>query len=369
LSLVFLHFYFLLLAITKQVIAFFVLSKSSIMRKTQLIALLLLLIFGLSYLGIYVRNLPAGSSTPDSKPISQSQTPSIVADSAYSFINQQVSFGPRVPNTIPHQRCGDWLISKLKSYGATVQVQSFTATAFDGTKLKARNIIGAINPSATKRILLAAHWDTRPFSDKDSTQYHNKPFDAANDGASGVGVLLEIARVIHNSTNKPTVGVDIIFFDVEDYGAPENSSSDPTGKFWCLGSQYWAKNPHLQGYSAYFGILLDMVGAKAAKFTKEGTSMMYARDLTNRIWQTAQSLGFQDFFIDQESPGITDDHTAVNDIAKIPMVDIIEFNTARPDKIFGDYHHTRQDNIALIDRATLRAVGQTVLEILYQEEP
>jgi glutaminyl-peptide cyclotransferase len=336
------------------------------MKKPQVIAIFLLLVFGLSFAGIYLKSC---SSSPEQSVVFEAKSPAFNADTAFAHVAKQVGFGPRVPNSASHRACGDWLIQQLNSYGASITVQSFTATAFDGTKLKARNIIGAINPSATKRILLAAHWDTRPFSDKDSTQYHNKPFDAANDGASGVGVLLEIARVIHNSTNKPTVGVDIIFFDVEDYGAPENSSSDPTGKFWCLGSQYWAKNPHLQGYSAYFGILLDMVGAKAAKFTKEGTSVMYARDLTNRIWQTAQSLGFQDFFIDQESPGITDDHTAVNDIAKIPMVDIIEFNTARPDKIFGDYHHTQQDNIALIDRATLRAVGQTVLEILYQEEP
>lgn len=338
------------------------------MRKTQLIAFLLLLILGLSYLGVYIRNLPGDTTPSDTADKAAPVAPVLLADSAYSFVAQQVAFGPRVPNSTSHQRCGDWLVSKLQSYGARVEVQSFVATAFDGTKLKARNIIGSLNPSATKRILLAAHWDTRPFSDKDSTQYHNKPFDAANDGASGVGVLLEIARVIHNSANKPSVGVDIIFFDVEDYGAPENSSADPTGKFWCLGSQYWAANPHVAGYSAYFGILLDMVGGKSAQFAKEGTSLMYARDLTNRIWQTAQQLGFQNYFIDLESPGITDDHTAVNDIAKIPMVDIIEFNTAHPEKIFGDYHHTRFDNMSLIDKNTLRAVGQTVLEVIYQEQ-
>lgn len=339
------------------------------MKKQQLIALFLLFIFVLSFGGYYLNSCSKPSSSePNTEQVALVSSPIFSADSAYKFIEKQVAFGPRVPNSSAHVQCGDWLIATLKQFGAEVTVQDFTATAYNGAKLKARNIIGSLNPSATKRILLAAHWDTRPFASKDSTKYNSKPFDAANDGASGVGVLLELVRVIQQSTKKPNVGVDIIFFDVEDYGAPENSHADPSGKFWCLGSQYWAKNLHKPNYSAYYGILFDMVGGKNAHFTKEGTSLMYARDVMNQIWQLASRLGYNQYFIDQETTGITDDHSAVNEIAKIPMVDIIEYNISHPDKVFGDYHHTHLDNMSLIDQKTLKAVGQTALQVLYQEE-
>ncbi|MFN8353899.1 MAG: M28 family peptidase [Spirosomataceae bacterium] len=340
------------------------------MKRSQLIAIGLLVVFVLPIGAYFFKSCEkphtSAEATTDEAPLAAA--PAFNADSAYAYVQKQVDFGPRVPNSAAHRACGDWLIAKLKQFGAEVTVQSFTAKAYNGTSLQARNIIGSINPTASKRILLAAHWDTRPFADKDSTTYQKKPFDAANDGASGIGVLLELVRTIQANVQKPNVGVDVIFFDVEDYGAPENSNDDPSGKFWCLGSQYWVKNLHKPNYSAYFGILLDMVGGKNAHFTKEGTSMMYAGEVTNQIWKIASKLGYNTFFIDQETGGITDDHSAVNEIAKIPMVDIIEYNTTHPDKVFGDYHHTHLDNMQLIDRPTLKAVGQTVLQVLYQQE-
>lgn len=295
-------------------------------------------------------------------------TPVFSGDSAFAFVEAQVKFGPRVPNTEAHKRCKDYFYDQFKKFGFSPIIQNFEATAYNGKKLTSYNVIGTYNPQATKRILLAAHWDTRPYNDKeatDSTKF--TPIDGANDGASGVGVLLEIARVISQAEKKPTIGIDIILFDSEDYGHPENHAHG-SAEFWCLGSQYWAKNKHKQDYTAYYGILLDMVGAKGAQFYKEGTSRQYAQEVTQNIWKIGNELGFGNHFKMADSPAITDDHYFVNKIAQIPMLDIIEYNPAGGDDYFGKYHHTMKDNMEIIDAKTLKAVGQTVLQALYNEE-
>ncbi len=294
--------------------------------------------------------------------------PDFNADSAYAFVSKQVSFGPRVPNTEAHRQCGDYLIAKLAEYGFDTTAQVFEAEAYDGTILQSRNIIASLNPAIGTRILLAAHWDTRPFNDKevaDSSQFRN--IDGANDGASGVGVLLEIARSISQSENKPQVGIDLILFDSEDYGAPENYDGLAEPDMWCLGSQHWAKNPHRPGYSAYYGILLDMVGAKDAHFYKEGHSREYAAGINQLVWKIGQQLGYDQYFISRDSPPITDDHYYVNTVSKIPMIDIIDYDPVDRGAFFPDYHHTTRDNMDIIDKNTLKAVGQTVLQTIYNE--
>ena len=286
--------------------------------------------------------------------------PAFNADSAYQYVKAQVAFGPRVPNTRQHDLCGDYLIKTLKDLGWEVNVQSFEAKAFDGTSLKLRNIMASINPKAGQRILLAAHWDTRPFADQDSVN-KKKPIDGANDGGSGVGILLEIARAVSVAKEKPELGIDLMLFDGEDYGAPDDFQGDHNDTY-CLGSQYWSKNKG--NYSAYFGVLLDMVGAKDATFAKEGVSMKYAPSVVNMVWNTAASLGYSKFFINKNVGSITDDHTYVNTIAQIPMIDIIEYNL-KSDVYFGDYWHTHNDNMSVIDPASLKAVGHTLLEVIY----
>ncbi|MDR0394020.1 MAG: M28 family peptidase [Tannerella sp.] len=284
------------------------------------------------------------------------------ADSAYSYVAKQVAFGPRVPNTPAHKACADYLASGLKRHGAEIYVQETVLTAYNGDKLQARNIIGVFNPGSQKRILLFAHWDSRPYSDHDPDETnHRKPLDGADDGASGVGVLLEIARQI--GLNNLRTGVDIIFFDAEDYGTPEfvREYKEDT---WCLGSQFWAKNPHVSGYKADFGILLDMVGHKEATFYKEGSSVSYAAPVVEMVWNTARNLGYGKYFVNAKGSRIIDDHEYVIKGRNIPCIDIIYLKPDTPHG-FGMHWHTQHDTMDRIDKNVLKAVGQTVLEVIY----
>lgn len=287
-----------------------------------------------------------------------SNMPDFNEDTAYAITASQVSFGPRIPNTKSHKACGDYLINKLKKYGALVDVQSSTVTSFKGESLQIRNIIGRIKPDAGKRIFIASHWDTRPFSDQDPVK-PNEKFDGAVDGASGVGILLEIARLL--SARLPDIGVDIILFDAEDYGDPKESES------YCLGSQYFAN--HLPAYfNPEYGILLDMVSAPGATFFREGYSMQYAPTVVGRVWSVAKKVGYGNFFIDKDSPPITDDHYFINSIAGIPTIDIIHHDESSRTG-FGSYWHTQNDNMKNVDKNTMQAVGQTLLGVIYSERP
>ncbi len=295
---------------------------------------------------------------------SQTRVPVFVVDSAYQYIQDQVDFGPRVPNTPAHKACAEYLSEKLQGFGADVIEQKMKLTAFNGDVLDAINIIASYNLEKNQRILLFAHWDTRPWADQDpDPTKREKPVLGANDGASGVGVLLEVARQL--SQNTPSVGVDIILFDAEDYGAPDDYMGDASDS-WCLGSQYWAKNPHKSPYYAKYGILLDMVGAKNSRFYREQISDYYAKHIVDKVWNTAKNLGFEKFFVNQRGGAITDDHFYVNELAGIPSVDIIEYDPQTAVG-FGSYWHTTTDDMSNIDKETLFAVGTTLLHIIFNE--
>ena len=290
--------------------------------------------------------------------------PAFSADSAYAYVERQVAFGPRVPNTDGHAQCADWLAQELARHGAEVTVQEGRARAFDGAVLDMKNIIGTFHPESRDRILWFAHWDTRPFADKDSVR-NREPIDGANDGASGVGVLLEIARQL--GLEAADVGVDIVFFDAEDYGKPEWLPATENGyKDWCLGSQYWAQNPHRVGYRARFGILLDMVGAKDAVFHQEGTSLRFAPHVVRKVWKRAYDLGFGDRFDTSPTPPTIDDNYFVSDLAGIPSANIVDYRIQVRPMGYGPFHHTHGDNMSIIDRETLRQVGTTVLSVVRQ---
>ena len=293
------------------------------------------------------------------------QVPSFSADSAYAYVAEQVAFGPRVPNTPEHDACAAYLSSSLERMGAKVVCQEASLTAFDGSVLRATNIIGSFSPEKQRRILLCAHWDSRPFSDAEADPaLWNTPIDGANDGASGVGVLLEIARLIPGMNLN--VGVDIIFFDAEDYGTPEFYQGPQGQDTWCLGSQHWAKTPHVPNYKAEYGILLDMVGAPDALFTYEHFSYQYGAYLLEKVWKTAHNLGYGRWFVPTKTYPITDDHYYINTVAKIPCIDIIHHypHTAHG---FGSFWHTQADNLSGINKTTLAAVGNTLLHILAAE--
>ena len=298
----------------------------------------------------------------------QPQAPVVVptfdADSAYHYTAGQVAFGPRVPNTEAHRQCGDWLESQLRRFGAQVTAQHVTLRAYDGTVLAARNIIGSYKPDTRKRVLLCAHWDSRPWADADpDPKNHRTPILGANDGASGVGALLEVARQLQA---QPTdIGIDIIFFDAEDYGEHADYDEPTDGIAWCLGSQYWARVPHVDGYMARFGILLDMVGGRDARFHREGLSDYFARPIVDKVWAAAHASGHGQWFPYAEGGQITDDHLPINQLARIPCIDIIGHY---PDTGFAPTWHTMDDTMEHIDPAVLRAVGQTVLQVIYNEK-
>lgn len=289
--------------------------------------------------------------------------PAFDADSAYDYVSAQVAFGPRVTGSEAHKACGDWLVAKLKSFGAEVTEQTADLKAYNGDRLPMRNIIGSYNTATNKRVVLCSHWDSRPWADNDpDVKNHRTPIDGANDGASGVGVLLEIARQLQRQ--QPTIGVDIIFFDAEDYGM-HSDELDYADNSWCLGSQYWARHPHKADYIARFGILLDMVGAPKSRFCQERYSRRYAGSIVDKVWQTAHALGFGTYFPLTAGNYVTDDHLPLNEKGRIPTIDIIPYDDAYG---FGEHWHTVKDNMEWIDRATLRAAGQTVLHVIYNEK-
>ncbi|MEO6167992.1 MAG: M28 family peptidase [Chitinophagales bacterium] len=301
------------------------------------------------------------------KPVVNVMVPDFNADTTYRFIEKQVAFGPRIPGSVAQGKCAQWIITTLKSFADTVIVQDLKVELYNGKTVPCKNIIGSFNPGVKKRILLCAHWDTRPWSDQDSVN-KKSAFDGADDGGSGVGILLEIARLI--KSNKINVGIDIAFFDVEDYGPPswEEQRGEEKPTAYCIGTQQWANHPHIENYRAYYGILLDMAGAKNARFPQEGLSLQYAPSVVKNVWETANSLGYGNYFIYEKTGAITDDHAFVNSLNGTPCIDIINMEKTSPTG-FARHWHTQKDNMSIIDKATLKAVGQTLLQVIYSEAP
>lgn len=292
----------------------------------------------------------------------EQESPEFCADSAYAYVAAQCAYGPRTMNSAAHDSCGNWIAAKFESFGAVITNQYADGKLADGTPIKMRNIIASINPSATDRILISSHWDSRPWADNEADEsLHQTPIDGANDGASGVGVMLEMARIIKANPGVVNLGVDFICWDAEDAGLHNDNAS------WCIGSQYWSGKHHVDGYTARYGILLDMVGGKGTLFNKEGYSVRYAPKVVDRVWAIGNSLGYGDYFCytpDSEIGAVTDDHVQVNQ-GGIPCIDIIGND---PDGGFPSTWHTVNDNIQNISKETLKAVGQTLLEVLWLEK-
>lgn len=287
------------------------------------------------------------------------------ADSAFSYVRAQVAFGPRVPGTEGNRRCGDYIISELRRHGVdSIAVQTTSATAFNGDALPVRNIFASINPGATDRLLFAAHYDTRPWADNETDpELRNKPIDGANDGGSGVAVMLEMARQIARTDSLP-VGVDLLFVDAEDYGDGESSDEES----WCLGTRRWVKQmPYSQENRPRYAVVLDMVGGAGARFHREYFSDRFAPAVVSRIWEVARRSGYAGIFQNSQGGAVVDDHTVLNS-AGIPAVDVIESRNAETGT-FPPTWHTHADNIENIDPASLKAAGQTMINLIFNEKP
>lgn len=284
--------------------------------------------------------------------------PAFSADSAYAYTAAQVAFGPRVPNTEAHVKCGDYLIAMLKRFGAEVVVQPASVTAHTGETLKIRNIVGRLYPEKKRRMMISCHWDTRPYSDRDPEKPKAR-FDGAVDGAASAGIMLELARILQ--THEPAWGVDLVFFDAEDYGDPSD------GNTYCLGSQYFSARPPIANFNPDYGILLDMVAAQSATFYREGYSMQFAPEVVQKVWDIAAEMGHQRTFVPENSAPITDDHYFVNTILGIKTIDIIHHDPSTPTG-FGHYWHTQKDNMSAVDQNTMQIVGKTLLGVLFSEK-
>lgn len=288
--------------------------------------------------------------------------PDFLADSAYMFCQRQCDFGPRVMNSDAHEQCRQWIADQFRHYGLSVTEQQATLRGFDGTPLQSTNIIASYKPQLAERVMICAHWDSRPWADNDPDENnHDKPVMAANDGASGVAVMLETARLMAADTTL-NIGVDFVCFDAEDWGSHDQEDS------WALGAQHWAKEAASNGYKARYGILLDMVGGQGAKFYQEHYSKIYAAQVVKKVWKAAEIAGYGSFFPKKEGGGVTDDHGPVNEAAGIPCIDIINYYPDCEQSGFGPTWHTVNDDMDHIDRNTLKAVGQTIVQVLWSEK-
>lgn len=283
--------------------------------------------------------------------VATTQRASFDGKAAYALARQQCDFGPRVPGTPAHANCAQWLATTLQSSCDTVIMQTGDVqTALSGT-IGIKNIIGIINPEASERLLLLAHWDTRPWADNDpDPANHSKPVMGANDGASGVAVLLQLAHQL--KADSVAIGVDIVLVDAEDMGENDNEES------WGLGTQYWLQHPHVKGYKPLFGVLLDMVGASDAIFSREYYSMQFAGGFVDAVWRCAAGS----HFVNTQGGAVTDDHVFVNR-AGIPCVDIIDLR-GNSDTGFCPAWHTVNDTMDGISATTLAEVGQTLLNVI-----
>lgn len=267
---------------------------------------------------------------------------------AFAYLEAQCAFGPRVPGSEAHLRCRDYLVKTLSGFTEKVELQSFRLTyGRPPRSVEAFNIVARFRPELTERIILCAHWDSRPWADEDpDPKLHSTAVLGANDGASGVAVLLEMGRLFH--TQPPPVGVDLVFFDGEDAGDTGNTWS------WARGSQYFAGHLAKKDYPK-FVILLDMIGDQDLAISREAYSLEYAPALTAKVWEIAEALKIK-AFVSEKGPAVMDDHIPFLQLG-IPAVDLIDLDYA--------YWHTSQDTPDKCSPASLDDVGRVLVQLIY----
>ncbi len=291
-----------------------------------------------------------GSEAADRTPATQvSVTTEFDGAKAMEYVNAQLAFGARVPGTAAHRAMGDWLVAELRTRADTVIVQTWTHTTADGRRLPMRNVLARFAPAATRRVLYLAHWDSRPISEKATDPAQRAlPVPGANDGASGVAILLGVADAL--AARPAAVGVDLLFVDGEDWGDFDTNTDV------LIGSRWFATHLPSPGYMPEFGVLFDMVGHVGARFRYETHSMRAAPEVVQRVWSTAARLGHAASFPNREYGfPITDDHVPLIE-AGMKVIDVIDLDYA--------WHHTPEDTADKLSQATLQMVGDVAITVL-----
>jgi len=294
--------------------------------------------------------------------------PTFNADTCMKYIQEQCNFGPRVTGSKEADLCRQYIVEQFRRFGAVVEEQQADVTLWDGKVLPACNIIAKLNPDNTDRVIVCAHWDSRPWADNDEDEKnHHTPVLAANDGASGVAMMMEICRLLQQTPIK--VGIDFICFDAEDMGTPQwAETEESTSETWCLGSKFWAERAREEGYRARYGVLLDMVGGRGSVFPPEKVSQDYAQPIASLFVRLGNQLGYGHYFpLNREGGFLMDDHVNINRIARVPCIDVVPNFTDGPSS-FGPTWHTVNDTPENIDTNVLEAVGQTLTQLIYNEE-
>jgi len=285
---------------------------------------------------------------------------------ALAYAQDQVNFGPRVPGTPAHEKAGDWIIAQMKARADTVIVQSFTYHTADGRSIPMRNILARFRPADQNRVLYVTHWDTRPKADQDlNFAKREQSFDAANDGASGVGLFVALGDALKKKP--PTVGVDLLFVDGEDWGDFNKFYADTMRSPEVLiGSTYFANHLPAPGYKPLFGVLFDMIGDANLHIEQEGNSLNAAPEVVVRVWQTAADLGYSQYFISKVGDTMTDDHVPLIKQAGIRIIDVISwpFQGTGPGGEVINYHHTSMDTMDKISAHSLQVVGDVALTLV-----
>jgi glutaminyl-peptide cyclotransferase len=267
----------------------------------------------------------------------------------FHYIETQIGYGPRIPGTEAHRRMGQWLDSLLRSRADTLVLQSWKHVTTRGDTLPLTNFIARFNPASEKRILLLAHWDSRPSADSPQSPDPSKPVLGANDGGSGVALLLGVADVLHRSP--PTVGVDLLFVDGEDYGDFTKTPNDVL-----IGSRYYGA--HQIGAKPLYAVLFDLIADKDLQIYQEGNSLIGAPEVVELVWDTAKDLGYAGYFISTPRHTLIDDHLELQK-AGIRAIDVVDF----------DYPawHTPFDTIDKVTPASLQVVGDVALALIRRE--
>lgn len=293
---------------------------------------------------------PADTAGPGADSLALRTAAAFDGAASMTYLRTALQFGTRVPGSAGHKATGDWIVTEMKARGATVTEQVWTHTAKSGTKLPLRNIVAQWNPAATRRVLYVTHWDTRPRADADGVPAgdRSKPIIGANDGTSGIALFLAIGDALQ--ATPPTVGVDLVFVDGEDYG-----EFVPTEFDVLLGSTYFAEHLPSADYMPAFAVVWDMIGDSSLQIFQEQYSLDFAPEVVARVWRQAEALGYANYFIQRPKYPIRDDHIPLQKVG-IKAIDVIDIDFP--------YHHTLQDTEDKVGLASMQAVGTVAVALI-----